>query len=647
MNKLNKLTMHSTNFTEQNIAKLAELFPNCVTETTDADGNTKPAIDWDLLKQELSDNIVEGGRERYRLDWPGKRQALLTANRPIYKTLRPSREESVDFDNTKNLFIEGDNLDALKLLQDTYLGKVKMIYIDPPYNTGKDFIYKDKFQRSATDELKASGQIDADGNRLVANTESNGRFHSDWLSMIYPRLKLARNLLRDDGVIFISIDDNEQANLKRICDEIFGEINFVTNLVWQKKTGASDSISISTITENILVYCKDSTNIQNIFSKNTESYDLTRYRNEDEYKRERGPYYTDNLDRGGLQYSDSLNFGIECPDGTITYPNGRTEFFNDGWIWKWSKKKIEWARKNNFITLKKSDKKKSGWAVYYKNYLLVDNENKPVKRAAPHKNLITSVLNASSAADMKSLFKERVFQYTKPVDLIYEILSLVRLNKGDTVLDFFSGSATTAHSTLKFSSEKNVEINFIQVQLPEATDEKSEAYKAGYKNICEIGKERIRRAGNKIKADNADNKDIAKLDTGFRVLKVDSSNMAGVYYNPNAVEQYRYELLVNNIKDGRTDEDLLFQVLLNWAVDLTLPITVQTIADYQVFFVDGNALAACFAEDKITEDLCTKLAQRQVLRVVFRDSGFKDDSVRINVEQIFKLLSPHTDIKII
>lgn len=631
-----KLDLQSPDLVNENFEKLAALFPNCVTES--AEGKT---IDFDLLKQELNHAVVEGNKERYRLEWPGKREAIVTANLPTTKTLRPVREDSVDFDNTENLYIEGDNLEVLKLLQESYLGKIKMIYIDPPYNTGKDFVYKDNFSKDAQEELIESGQKDEYDQRLVANPETAGRYHSDWLSMMYPRLKLARNLLTQDGVIFISIDDNENYNLRKLCEDIFGETNFVTELVWQKKTGASDSISISTITENILVYCKNSANVQNIFSKNTESYDLTRYRNEDEYKNERGPYYTDNLDRGGLQYSDSLNFGIECPDGTITFPNGRTEFYNDGWIWKWSEKKIEWARKNNFITFKKSNRKKSGWAVYYKNYLLVDNENKPIERAAPHKNLITSVLNASSSADMKALFKKRVFQYTKPVDLIYEILSLVRLNKGDTVLDFFSGSGTTGHAALKYAAEQNKSINFIQVQLPEETDKKSEAFKAGYKNICEIGKERIRRAAKKIKEEtNAD------IDYGFRVYRLDSSNMQDVYYKPQDYDQNNLDLFGDNVKSDRTADDLLAQVILDWGLPLSLKIEQVDVSGKQVFKVAENSLYACF-DGGIDEDFAKAIAKDAPLRIVFKDSGFKNDTAKTNVKQLLKQLSPETEMKVI
>lgn len=671
-----KLDMTSPDLVSQNIEKIKNLFPNCVTESANG-----LAIDFDQLKQELSKDIVEGNKERYRLEWPGKREAIVTANLPINKTLRPAREESVDFDNTENLYIEGDNLEVLKLLQESYLGKIKMIYIDPPYNTGKDFVYKDNFTQDTDEYQEEAGLKDEYNNRLVANPDTSGRYHSDWLTMMYPRLKLARNLLTDDGVIFISIDDNEVHNLRKISDEVFGEGNFITSMIWQKKTGASDAISISTITEYVLIYVKDEESSQYSFSKNSESYDLTRYRYNDEFFEKRGPYYTDNLDRGGLQYSDSLNFGIECPDGTICFPNGRTTFINDGWIWKWSKNKIVWARENNFIEFKKSDNKKSGWAVCYKNYLNVDNENNPIERSAPHKNLIASILNASSSADMKKLFSERVFQYTKPVDLIKHLLSLVNFKKSDIILDFFSGSATTAHSVMQLNAEDNGNRKFIMVQVPEKTDEKSEAFKAGYDTICEIGKERIRRAGNaiienqkalikqkeeelqKIEAKNDLIKDedkiellkseitaiqytIYNLDKGFRVYKLDSSNMQDVYYTPTQYEQGQLDLLSDNIKPDRNSDDLVAQIMLDWGLQLSLKIEQTKIANKVVFKVADDALLCCFDEG-IDEAFAKEIATLKPLRIVFRDKSFKDDTAKENVKQLLKQLSPDSEMKVI
>jgi adenine-specific DNA-methyltransferase len=385
------LTGKTPDIGEENIKKLMTMFPEVVTEGK---------VDFEKLRQVLGE-YVDDSNERYNFTWNGKGRALRLSQTPSLGTLRPCKEESKNWDTTQNLYIEGDNLEVLKLLQKSYYGKIKMIYIDPPYNTGKDFVYKDDFHDSIENYKRITGQVDGNGNPISTNPETSGRYHTDWLNMMYPRLRLARNLLRDDGVIFISIDDNEVHNLRKICDEVFGEENFITKLIWQKKTGASDSSTISTITEYIVVYSKNMDMAK--FSRNAESYDLKRYKYQDEFLEERGPYYIDNLDRGGLQYSDSLNYGIECPDGTITYPNGRTEFVNDGWIWKWSKQKVDWARQNKFLEFRKSDSKQSGWAVYYKNYLKVDNENKPIERAAPYKNLITDVMNANAANVMREI----------------------------------------------------------------------------------------------------------------------------------------------------------------------------------------------------------------------------------------------------
>lgn len=642
---MDKMKMHTPNKADENFEKLAQMFPNAVTETIDeTTGEVVRAIDKDVLMQEINTHVVEGREERYQFTWPDKKKSILLANAPINKTLRPCREESVDFDNTENLYIEGDNLEVLKLLQETYLGKIKMIYIDPPYNTGNDFVYEDNFAQSTDEYMENSGQFDEEGNRLVKNLDSNGRFHTDWLNMMYPRLKLAKDLLTDDGVIFISIDDNEVENLKKICDEIFGKLNFVSNLVWQKKTGASDAKGIATITENILIYAKNSANFASTFTKNTESYDLNRYKYTDEFVDERGPYYIDNLDRGGLSYSDSLNYGIECPDGTITYPNGRKEYVNDGWIWKWSLQKIEWARKNKFIEFRKTDKKASGWAVCYKNYLKVDNENNPIERAAPHKNLITDVLNANAAAIMKEIFAtNNYFNYSKPVELISKFIGFVQ-TKDSIVLDFFSGSATTSHAVMQLNAEDGGNRKFIMVQLPELTDEKSEAYKAGYKNICEIGKERIRRAGAKIKKESP--LTTQNLDTGFRVLKCDSSNMKDVYYNPNDYTASLFDTLEDNIKDDRTPEDLLFQVMLDLGVLLSSKIEETVIGGKKVFNVADNYLIACF-DSNVTDETITQIAKKKPYYFVMRDSSMANDSVATNFEQIFATYSPDTIRKVL
>lgn len=625
---MDKLKMHSPNFAEENISKLEAMFPNCVTESKDENGNLKKSIDFELLKQELSTHIVDGPQERYQLNWPGKREALLTANAPIAKTLRPCREESVDFDTTENLFIEGDNLDALKLLQETYLGKVKMIYIDPPYNTGNDFIYADNFAKYVEEYFRESRQKDEEGNRLVANTDSNGRFHSDWLSMMYSRLKLARNLLKDDGVIFISIDEAESANLKKLCDEVFGESNFESQVAWRRRHNQPNDKSkmIARVSENILVYSKDSLALKN----NATYYGLpltedriSEYKNPDNDPN--GPWTSNPwkaaVGRGGTKYE------IITPTG-IKYLN--TWYGNEETFKKLQQQgRVYWTNHGNGIPRIKiylEGAKKSGQAAI--NFFTHERFGN----------------NQEGSAELGNLMgKPGYFDNPKPTRLLSALLKLTTRDD-DIVLDFFAGSATTAHAVLQLNTEDGGKRKYIMVQLPEACDEKSEAFKDGYKTIAEIGKERIRRAGKMIKEENTT---IApNLDTGFRVLKVDSSNMADIYYTPDDTKQTVLFNNTDNIKKDRTSEDLLFQVLLDWGVDLTLPISKETILGIEVYFVDGNALAACFVKDgEITEDFCKELAKREPLRVVFHDSGFADDSVKINVEQIFKLMSPHTDVK--
>nr|WP_320192727.1 site-specific DNA-methyltransferase [uncultured Desulfobacter sp.] len=625
---MEKLKMHSPNFVEENIAKLAALFPGCVTESTDEEGNHKKAIDFDMLRQELSTAIVEGPQERYNLNWPGKREALLTANAPIAKTFRPCQEESVDFDTTRNIFIEGDNLDALKLLQENYLSKVKMIYIDPPYNTGNDFVYDDHFAESTGDFLRRSNQEDEERNRLVANPDSNGRFHSAWLSMMYPRLKLARNLLKEDGVIFISIDDGEQANLKRICDEIFGGQNFVANSVWQKAYVANMTARhISNTHDHVLIYSKNYLKLKLGRFPRTEEQ-IAKFKNPDNDAR--GPWKAENLSAG--KFYAAGQFEIITPNGlAVKPPPGR--------YWRCNKDTYKKWLKDGRISFGKNGEGRP----MLKKYLSEVQDG-----LTPETWWIHSAFgsNKEASIQLKKMFDgKQFFETPKPMTLLKRIIQLCDDKQG-IFLDFFAGSATTAHATIQLNSEDAGKRKFIMIQLPEICDEKSEAFKAGYKTIAEISKERIRRAGKKIKEENPTT--ASDLDTGFRVLKIDSSNMADVYYTPDSVEQNLLTLQTDNIKEDRTSEDLLFQVLLDWGVDLTLPITKETIEDREVLFVDSNALAACFEKDgKITEDFCKKLAEYQPLRVVFRDSGFKDDSVKINVEQIFKLMSPHTDVKTI
>lgn len=638
---MDKLRMMSMDNVQMNVEKIQKLFPNAVTEVL-RDGKPTLAIDFDVLKQELSAELIDDKEECYQMTWPDKKKSVLLANTPISATLRPCKEESVDFDNTQNLYIEGDNLDVLKLLQETYLGKIKMIYIDPPYNTGNDFVYNDDFRVESEEWNEMSGDYDEQGNRLVQNTESNGRFHTDWLNMIYPRLKVAKDLLADDGVIFISIDDHEVDNLKKICDEIFGESNFVANLVWQKKTGAADAVNIATITENIIVYAKELQSLQ--LRKNTEAHDDNRYKYKDEYFIERGPFYYDNLDRGTLGYHETLDYGIETPDGTLAFPNGRTKQFNDGWRWKWGKEKMAWGLKNGFIELQKAPNKPCGWGVYYKIYLNVDNEGKIIERSSPYKNFIQNILNTHAANEAKRIMgSATLFSNPKPMELLKFMVSLVN-DKKATVMDFFSGSATTAHAVMQLNAEDGGSRKFIMVQLPEKCDEKSEAFKAGYGNICEIGKERIRRAGKKIKEENP--LTTQDLDIGFRVLKLDSSNMKDVYYKPSDYSQGFLGQLEDNIKADRTPLDLLFQVMLDLGKPLSAKIEEREIAGKHVFVVDDNDLVACF-DSNVTEDVVKTIAQLKPLYAVFRDRGLSSDSVGANFDQIFATYSPNTTRKVL
>lgn len=621
---MEKLDLTTPNFTDENIQKLSELFPNCVTE--DRSGKS---IDFDTLKQELSSNIVEGNKERYQLTWPGKAESLVTANTPINKTLRPNRKESKDFDNTENLYIEGDNLEVLKLLQETYLGKIKMVYIDPPYNTGNDFVYKDNFTQDKAEYDEESGNVDEEGGRLVSNPDSNGRYHSDWLSMMYPRLKLARNLLKDDGVIFISIDDNEVHNLRKICDEAFGEGNFLADLVWANKEGggSSDTNYFRIKHEHIVCYSKniDLSQILGVPISNEN-----RYKSSDEYFDTRGPYYLQKMGMGSIQYSTSLDYEIETPDGTHVSPSDNNK--GKKACWRWSRVKFDWGLLNDFIVIKKDS---SGvWTVYTKQYLRCDNEGNQITRTQRPFGIIDQFSSTQASKLLSELDLSTIFNYSKPYELIKWLLERV-VDGEELILDFFSGSATTAHAIMQFNAEDGGNRKFIMAQIPEATDEKSEAYKAGYKTIAEIGKERIRRAGEKIKEDNADKEGIDDLDTGFRVLKVDSSNMKDVYFSPDNTSQHDILELASNIKDDRTDDDLLFMVLLDWGIDLSVKIERREIVGKTVYFADDNFLAACF-EENLDEDFVKALVVQQPLKVVLRDSGFASSSVKINVEQIFK-----------
>jgi len=637
---MEKLRMKSKDMIQESIEKIGSLFPNVITETKDEKGNIIRAIDFEMLRQELSGEIVEGSKERYQLTWPGKKEALVLANTPTDKTLRPVKEESLDWEHTQNIFIEGDNLEALKLLQESYLNKIKFIYIDPPYNTGNDFIYKDKFVMDKTQYAKKSGQIDQEGNKLVQITEYHGRYHSDWLSMIYPRLKLARNLLSEDGVILISIDDNEVHNLRKICDEIFGERNFVTNFIWRKSKGSgNDSKYLMVETEYILLYAK---NIEHLkFNNRLVDLDNGKYAYKDEYFEERGGYNLEKLDRGSKGYVESLDFGIEAPDGTLVFPNNRKAKFNDGWRWVWSKSKVEWGLKNGYIVFKKGSDNQ--WNVYYKNYAKVDNEGKPIVRTKLYKNHIgfeETILNIQANREMKRLFGNAYFSYPKPTSLIKYLISMFHL-ENEIILDFFAGSGTTAHAVMQLNAEDGGNRRYIMVQLPEPCNEASEAHKGRYNNIADIAKDRIRLAGEKIREETG-----ADIDYGFRVYKVDSSNMKDVYYAPDKLSQATLDELESNIKEDRSGLDLLIQVMLETGLELSLPIETKMISGKEVHFVAGNLLVACFDEN-VDEELIRQIAQTKPSKAVFRDSSFSSCPDKINLEEIFKSISPETQIKVL
>jgi len=624
---LDKLKMHSPELSQENIAKIRELFPECVTEARDEHGRLRLMVDFDLLRQMLADHIVEGPQERYRLDWSGKRAALLAANAPLAKTLRPCREESVNFDTTQNLFIEGDNLDALKLLQEAYLGKVKLIYIDPPYNTGKDFIYKDNFAENTEEYLRRSNQKGENGERLETNTERNGRFHSDWLTMMYSRLRIAKNLLSDDGVIIISIDDSEISNLRKIFDEVFGERNFAAQIIWKKRNTPPNDRIIGAQHDYIVAYFKKDISGFNLRPRTPEQ--MSRYKNPDNHPK--GPWVAGDLTANvkGGRYVKSLYFPIINPrTGQKFYPP------NNG-NWRFNEDKIKKLIENNEIYFGKDGK-----SFPKLKRFLCDVKNgttwTTIWDFAPYNSMGTKEISELLGAP-------NIFENPKPIGLLEYIIDLGS-RKNSIVLDFYAGSSSLAHAVLKKNAEDGGNRKFIMVQLPEPTPENSEARKAGFETIADIGKERIRRADKKI-LEGECHPDWNR-DVGFRVLKVDSSNMKDVYYRPDEIEQSDLLNLVDNIKEDRTEEDLLFQVLVDWGVDLSLPIRRETVQGRTVFFVDENALIACF-DRNIDEELVKELARHQPLRVVFRDSGFASDAVKINTEQIFRQLSPSTDVKVI
>ena len=643
---MDKLRMQSSNGVEDNITKIAQLFPDCVTEIVDErSGQPKHLIDFEKLKQNLSDNVMSERAERYQFTWPDKSKAILLANSPINATLRPCREDSVDFDNTQNLYIEGDNLDVLKCLKETYLHKVKMIYIDPPYNTGNDFVYEDDFAQSSEEYLANSGQFDEQGNRMFTNAESNGRFHTDWLNMIYPRLKVARDLLTDDGVIFISIDDNEVENLRKVCDEVFGEQNFITQINWVSKSGGSaDEQYIIKATEYILVYTKAKDSA--IFGKEEAETSSDKYKLTDKHEEERGKYTLKKLDfrMTSQHYTEALNYPVIDPDGNELWPGGKNHRQDGGWNWRWSKAKYEWGVKNDFIQFVKNNK--GSWTLNTKQYQKVDNCNRPTERGLAYRNFIpSSELNTTQGSRLiAEYFESKIFEYAKPHQLICKCMKIANCDKNALILDFFSGSATTAHAVMQLNSEDGGNRKFIMVQLPEKTEEKSEAFKAGYKNICEIGKERIRRAGKKIKEESPST--TQDLDTGFRVLKLDSTNMQDIYYSPKDISQADLFSQVDNVKPDRTGEDLLFQVMLELGATLDSKIETTMVAGKTIYNVAEGYLVACFDPD-VTDEVVKAIAQMQPAYAVLRDTSMKDDSTATNFEQIFKTYSPDTVTKIL
>lgn len=687
-----KLDMTSPDLVSQNIQNIAQLFPNCVTETSNG-----LAIDFDQLKQELSKDIVEGNKERYRLEWPGKREAIVTANLPINKTLRPVREDSVDFDNTENLYIEGDNLEVLKLLQESYLGKIKMIYIDPPYNTGKDFVYKDNFTQNSNEYQEEAGLKDEYNNRLVANPDTSGRYHSDWLSMMYPRLKLSRNLLTDDGVIFISIGSDEIANLTRVCDEIFGETNRIAIVGRQAKSGGNKGRFFSPNIEYLLVYSRNITNV-NSFSDDMDPALIkkvyTKVQIDGERKGEK--YRAMGLYQSSLDARANQRYFIEAPDGSLVIPPGSElplikkegdkivpKNIEDG-CWRWTyetyilekeKGNVEFARTNGKVLINEIGDF-SEWNVNTKIWL----KDRQEAGQLPN-DLILKYENRHSAKELKEL--DIAFDFPKPSSLIQYLIRISGLKTKDIVLDFFSGSGTSAQAAMEYSSKQTQSrsIKYIVVQLPEIIDEKSESFRQGFSNICELGKERIRRAGNsiienleklikqkkeelqKIEANNDLIRDeekiellqseinalqysIDNLDKGFRVYKLDSSNMQDVYYTPNQYEQGQLDLLADNIKYDRTSDDLVAQIMLDWGLPLSLKIEQTKIANKEVFKVADDALLCCFDEG-IDEAFAKEIATLKPLRIVFRDKSFKDDTAKENVKQLLKQLSPDSEMRVI
>jgi len=634
-----KLDLESKDLIAEKLEQLQQLFPNLVTE-----GENGKVLDLDQLKNEFSTEVVEGTKERYRLEWPGKKEAIVTANLPTTKTLRPVKEDSVDWDTTENLYIEGDNLEVLKILQESYFGKIKMIYIDPPYNTGKDFVYKDNFSKDAQEELEESGQKDEYKQRLIQNADTSGRYHSDWLSMMYPRLKLARNVLSKDGVIFVSLDDNENSNLRKLCDEIFGEQNFLSQVIIQSNKRGQTYKEIAKCHEYVIVYYRSDSGALGELAKEAGSlphqdkhgeYDLWELRN-------RNPKFGRH-NRPNLYYPFYVSEGITADNNLhsvklVKDENHTIEVFpkNSEGVdscWRWGKDKslnegINCDPQNIFG----KQKRDGGWNIYEK-------ARKSTTKAKSIWN-DTAVISEQGTVESGKIEMSGILEFPKPLELVKRCILLATTSK-DIVLDFFSGSSTTAHAVMQLNAEDGGKRKHIMVQLPEECDEKSEAFKAGYKNICEIGKERIRRAGAKIKEETG-----ADIDYGFRVYRLDESNMADVYHTPQDYDQDKLELFADNVKEDRTADDLLAQVMLDWGLPLSLPIEEISIEGKRVFKVASNSLMACF-EAGIDEDFAKEVAKEEPLRIVFKDAGFANDTAKSNVQQLLKQLSPETEMKVI
>ena len=639
---MDKLKMQTADGVQDNISRIAELFPECITEVKNQRGGVKRSVDFDKLRQLLSSDIVEGNEERYQFTWPDKRKAILAANAPISATLRPCPEESVNFDTTQNLYIEGDNLDVLKCLKETYLHKVKMIYIDPPYNTGNDFVYEDDFAESAAEYLANSGQFDEQGNRLVTNTESNGRFHTDWLNMIYPRLKVARDLLTEDGVIFISIDDNEVENLKKVCNEIFGEQNFVGNIIWQSRTSISNDDEISTNHNHTIIFSKNREKL----SFGGDDIDESDYSNPDNDPR--GPWKLVPIDANHV--GGDTNYPIRNPKTGVDYypPNGR--------IWCYNKSTLDSLMKDNRIKFGLTDDSSP------KRKLFLNERKAKGDFKTPSSILLDAGTTKTGTTEIMALFdNHKVFDYPKPTSLLTRLMQYGYVNNNDIVLDFFSGSGTTAHAFWKYEIIKEISAKFILVQLPEDLDKSllsaSTDAKKNIRNaidlldkigkphlLTEIAKERIRRAGAKIKEENPDK--AQNLDTGFRVLKLDSSNMKDVFYSPKETSQLELFTLVDNVKDDRTSKDLLFQVMLELGATLDSKIEESKVDGKTIYNVGDGYLVACFDQD-VSDDVVKAIAKMQPTYAVLRDTGMADDATATNFEQIFKTYAPNTTARIL